>query len=156
MQNLLLTSHGTSNLREIKFGMVLCSSLSWKTALSTTLYYLSYKMVTREHILWMPSASATTTSKPMIKKNFITTVINALTFIGMTQACSLQDGVTIGHLCCTIHNLSKHLWSLCPAHTATHTNKCAIIACSNDALAKSKVCHLTEHNVVECTYQLRG
>ncbi|KAG0696840.1 hypothetical protein DFH29DRAFT_812545 [Suillus ampliporus] len=72
----------------------------------------------------------------------------------------VTDGVTVGHPCCAIHNchapLNNNRDHFCPAHTATHAHKCAIIACSNDALAKSKVCHLAEHKAVERTYQLRG
>lgn len=72
----------------------------------------------------------------------------------------VTDGITVGHPCCAIHNchapLNNNHDHFCPAHTATHAHKCAIIVCTNDALPKSKVCHLAEHKAVECTYQLRG
>ncbi|KAG2144417.1 uncharacterized protein EDB93DRAFT_1070419, partial [Suillus bovinus] len=72
----------------------------------------------------------------------------------------VTDGVTVRHPCCAIYNchapLNNNRDHFCPAHTATHGCKCVIIACSNDALVKSKVCHLSEHQAVECTYQLHG
>ncbi|KAG2159194.1 uncharacterized protein EDB93DRAFT_1076218 [Suillus bovinus] len=72
----------------------------------------------------------------------------------------VTDGVTIGHPCCAIHNchvpLDNNRHHYCPMHTPTHGHKCAIVGCSNDALVKSKVCHLVEHKAVESTHQLRG
>jgi hypothetical protein len=68
----------------------------------------------------------------------------------------VTNGVTVGHPCCTTHNchapFNNNGDNFCPAHTAMHGHKCAIIACSKNTLVKSKVCYLDKHKAVECTY----
>ncbi|KAG1898662.1 uncharacterized protein F5891DRAFT_981804 [Suillus fuscotomentosus] len=70
------------------------------------------------------------------------------------------DGVTVGHLCCAIHNchvpLNNNNHHFCLTHTLTHGHKCAIVGCSNDILIKSKVFHLAEYKAVKNMHQIWG
>jgi len=67
----------------------------------------------------------------------------------------VTDGVTVGHLCCAIHNchfpLANNHDRFCPQHYGL-IQVCAIVGCTRPVVFESKTCDDPTHQAVEKTY----
>ena len=70
-----------------------------------------------------------------------------------------MDGVTLGHVCCAVHNCQIPLATsrdrYCPLHRGL-SNICAIKGCNKRVLEGKRTCANRDHQEVERIYVLRG
>ena len=71
-----------------------------------------------------------------------------------------MDGVTVGHLCCSIHNcktpLANQRHRFCPEHASQHDDQCAIEGCDNRVVSGTLACDLVEHRQIWARHDARG